>query len=117
MSNVWNLQLLLQGGTNRKEVHLHLWELYLILFYRGHVIDSITFGEMFGEELEVAKADRMQNWIRTPMMQLNPDCYDLAMRRKVNKENKDMDDDEKKKLRLKYLEPIWNLETEIFQFV
>jgi hypothetical protein len=90
---------------------------YLILFYRGHVVDSITLGEMFEEELEVAKADRMQNWIRTPMMQLNSDCCDLAMRRKVNKENKDMDDDEKKKLKLKYLEPIWNLETEIFQFV
>ena len=90
---------------------------YLILFYRGHVVDSITLGEMFGEELEVAKADRMQNWIRTPMMQLNSDCCDLAMRRKVNKENGDMDDDEKNKLRLKHLEPIWNLKTEIFQFV
>ncbi len=90
---------------------------YLILFYRRYIINSITFGEMFGEELEVAKADRMQNWIRTPMMQLNSDCCDLAMRRKVNKENKDMDDDEKDKLRLKHLAPIWNLQSEVVQFI
>ena len=89
---------------------------YLILFYRSHIIDSITFGEMFGEELEVAKADRMQNWLRTPMMQLNLDCCDLAIRRKVNKDNKDMDDDEKNKLRLQKLAPIWKLQNEIMQF-
>ena len=90
---------------------------YLILFYRSHIIDSITFGEMFGEELEVAKADRMQNWLRTPMTFLNLDCCDLTIRSKVNKDNKDMDDDEKNKLRLKHLVPIWNLESEIVQFV
>jgi hypothetical protein len=89
---------------------------YKILFYRRHIIDSIKIAELFEEEREVAKADRMQNWIMTPSMQLNLDCCDLAIKRKINRENASLSDEEKKALRLKRLIPIWDLTNEICQF-
>jgi hypothetical protein len=52
---------------------------YKSLFHRRYIIDSIKIAELLEEELEVAKADRMQNWIRTPTMQYNSDCCDLAV--------------------------------------
>jgi hypothetical protein len=89
---------------------------YKILFYRYHIIDSIKIAELLEEELEVAKADRMQNWIMTPSMQLNLDCCDLAITQKINRENASLSDEDKKALRLKRLTPIWDLTSEIFQF-
>jgi hypothetical protein len=89
---------------------------YKILFYRRHIIDSIKIAELFEEELEVAKADPMQNWIMTPSMQLNLDCCNLAITRKINRENASLSDEEKKALRLKRLIPIWDLTNEICQF-
>jgi hypothetical protein len=89
---------------------------YGILFYRGYIIDSIMFGEMFVEELEVAKADRMKTWNITPTMQLNSDCCDLGILRKIKKDNPTMSDDDKKELRLKRLRHIWDLQSEIIQF-
>jgi hypothetical protein len=89
---------------------------YKILFYRRHIIDSIKIAELFEEELEVAKADRMQNWIMTPSMQLNLDCCNLAITQKINRENASLSDKEKKALRLKRLIPIWGLTNEICQF-
>jgi hypothetical protein len=53
---------------------------YKIFFYRMHIIDSIKIAELLEEELKVAKADRMQNWIMTPLMQFNSDCCDLAVK-------------------------------------
>jgi hypothetical protein len=89
---------------------------YKILFYLRHIIDSIKIAELFGEELEVAKADCMQNWIMTPSMQLNLDCCDLAITSKINRENASLSNEEKKALRLKRLTPIWDLTSEIFRF-
>jgi hypothetical protein len=89
---------------------------YKILFYRYHIIDSIKIAELLEEELEVAKADRMQNWIMTPSMQLNLDCCDLAITQKIDRENASLSDEDKKALRLKRLTPIWDLTSEIFQF-
>jgi hypothetical protein len=54
---------------------------YKIVFHRYHITDSIKIAELFEEELEVAKADGMQNWIMTPWMQLNLDCCNLAIKR------------------------------------
>ena len=87
-----------------------------ILIHWGYIIDSIKIGKMLEEELEVAKADRMKNWNITPTMQLNSDCCELAIVRKINKDNPTMSDDDKKELRLKRLRPIWDLQSEIFQF-
>jgi hypothetical protein len=89
---------------------------YKIVFYRYHIIDSIKIAELFEEELEVAKADRMQNWIMTPSMQLNLDCCNLAIKGRINRENASLSDEEKKGLRLKRLTPIWDLTSEICQF-
>jgi hypothetical protein len=89
---------------------------YKIVFYRRHIIDSIKIAELLEEELEVAKADRMQNWIMTPSMQFNSDCYYLAVKQRINRENVFLSDDDKKALRLKRLTPIWDLTSEIFQF-
>jgi hypothetical protein len=89
---------------------------YKIVFYRYHIIDSIKIAKLFEEELEVAKADRMQNWIMTPSMQSNFDCCDLAMKGRCNRENASLSDEEKKALRLKRLIPIWDLTSEICQF-
>jgi hypothetical protein len=89
---------------------------YKIVFYQRHTIDSIKIAELLEEELEVAKADCMQNWIMTPSMQLNLDCCDLAVIRRINRENASLSDDDKKALRLKRLTPIWDLTSEIFQF-
>ena len=89
---------------------------YKILFYRRTLIDSIKIAELLEEELEVAKADRMQNWIRTPMMQYNSDCCNLVVTRRINRENAFLSDDDKKALRLKRLRPVWDLMSEIFQF-
>jgi hypothetical protein len=87
-----------------------------IVFYRYNMIDSIKIAEPFEEELEVAMADRMQNWIITPSMQLNLDCWDLAIKERINWENASLSDEEKKALSLKRLTPIWDLTSEIFQF-
>jgi hypothetical protein len=74
------------------------------------------FLELLEEELEVAKADRMQNWIRMPTMQYNSDCCNLVVTRRINRENAFLSDDDKKALRLKRLRPVWDLMSEIFQF-
>jgi hypothetical protein len=79
-----------------------------------HIIDSIKIAELLEEELEVAKADRMQNWIMTPLMQFNSDCCNLAVEQRINRENASLNDDDKKALRLKRLTPIWDLTSEIF---
>jgi hypothetical protein len=84
-----------------------------ILFHRGYILDSIYIGELLEEELEVAKADRWQTWIMEPTMQLNSTCYELAIERKINRENANMSDDDKKELRLKRLTRIWGLIDEI----
>jgi hypothetical protein len=89
---------------------------YKIVFYRYDIIDSIKIAGLLEEELEAAKADRMQNWIMTPSMQLNLDCCNLAVIRRINRENASLSDDDKKALRLKRLTPIWDLTSEIFQF-
>jgi hypothetical protein len=89
---------------------------YKIVFYRYHIIDSIKIAELLEEELEVAKADCMQNWIMTPSMQLNLDCCDLAISRRINRENASLSNDDKKALKLKRLTPIWDLTSESFQF-
>ena len=85
---------------------------YKILFYRGHVIDSITVAELIGEELEVAKADRMQAWIRTPMMQWNSDCCGLAIERKINA-NESLSADAKKALKMQRKRAFWNFQSDV----
>jgi hypothetical protein len=87
---------------------------YKILFYQKYIMDSIKIAELLEEELEVAKADRMQNWIMTPSMQYNSDCCDLAVTQRINRENASLSDDDTKALRLKRLTPIWDLTSEIF---
>jgi hypothetical protein len=95
------------GPTGKKCVCTD--EEYKILFYRRHIIDSIMIAELLEEELEAAKADRMQNWIMTPSMQFNSDCCNLAVKRRINRENASLSNDDKKALRLKRLSPIWDL--------
>ena len=85
---------------------------YQILFYNRHVIDSITVAELIGEELEVAKADRMQAWIRTPMMQWNSDCCGLAIERKINA-NESLSADAKKALKMQRKRAFWSLQSDV----
>jgi hypothetical protein len=72
---------------------------YLILFYGLNTLDSITVADIIGQDLEVAQADRMQNWTRTPVMQYNELCCDLAITRQLNKD-KSLDEDAKKAMTL-----------------
>jgi hypothetical protein len=69
---------------------------YLILFYGLNTLDSITVADIIGQDLEVARADRMKNWNITPMMQYNELCCDLAIQRRLN-QDKFLDTDAKKK--------------------
>jgi hypothetical protein len=85
---------------------------YLILFYGLNTLDSITVADIIGQDLEVAQADRMQNWTRTPVMQYNELCCDLAITRQLNKD-KSLDEDAKKAMRMKRLSAIWDLRKEI----
>jgi hypothetical protein len=85
---------------------------YLILFYELNTLDSITVAEIIGQELGVARADRMTNWNMTPMMQYNELCCDLAIQRRLN-QDKSLDADAKKAMRMKRLTAIWDLRKEI----
>jgi hypothetical protein len=85
---------------------------YLILFYGFNTLDSITVADIIGQDLEVARADRMQNWVTTPMMQYNEICCDLAITRQLNKD-KSLDADAKKAMRMERLSVIWDLRREI----
>ncbi len=85
---------------------------YKILFYSDHVIDSIKVAELIGEELEVAKADRMQAWIRTPMMPWNSDCCGLAIERKINA-NESLSADAKKALKMQRKRAFWNFQSNV----
>jgi hypothetical protein len=85
---------------------------YLILFYGLNTLDSITAAKIIGQDLEVARAHRMQNWNRTSMMQYNELCCELAIKRQLNKD-KSLDADAKKAMRRKRLSAIWDLRNEI----
>jgi hypothetical protein len=85
---------------------------YLVLFYGLNTLDSITVADIIGQDLEVARADFMQNWNRTAMMQYNELCCDLAIARQLNKA-KSLDADAKKAMRMKRLSAIWDLRKEI----
>jgi hypothetical protein len=78
---------------------------YLILLYGLNTLDSITVADIIGQDLEVARANRMQNWNRTPTMQYNELCCDLAIQRRLN-QDKSLDADAKKVLRMKCLTAI-----------
>jgi hypothetical protein len=86
---------------------------YIILFDQRHVIDSIKIAELLEEELEVAKADRMVNWIRTPTMQFNYVCCNLAIIRRINQDNASLSNDAKKILRKQRLTAVWDLMNDI----
>jgi hypothetical protein len=58
----------------------------LILFYGLNALDSITVADIIGQDLEVARADCMQNWVMTPSMQYNELCCDLAITSQLNKD-------------------------------
>ncbi len=77
-----------------------------------NTLDSITVADIIGQDLEVARADRMQNWNRMPMMQYNNPCCDLAITRQLNKD-KSLDADAKKAMRMEHLSAIWDLTKEI----
>jgi hypothetical protein len=85
---------------------------YLILFYGLNTLDSITAAKIIGQDLEVARAHRMQNWNRTSMMQYNELCCELAIKRQLNKD-KSLDANAKKAMRRKRLSAIWDLRNEI----
>jgi hypothetical protein len=85
---------------------------YLILFYKLNTLDSITVADIIGQDLEVARADRMKNWNITPMMQYNELCCDLAIQRQLN-QDKSLDADAKKAIRWEGLTVIWDLRREI----
>jgi hypothetical protein len=57
-------------------------------------------------------ADCMHNWARTPMMQYNELCRDLAITRQLNKD-KSLDADAKTVMRMERLSAIWDLMKEI----
>jgi hypothetical protein len=86
---------------------------YLILFHQRHVIDSIKIAKLLEEELKVAKADHMVNWIRMPTMQFNYVCCDLAIIHRINKDNASLSDDAKKILRKQRLTAVWDLMNDI----
>jgi hypothetical protein len=65
---------------------------YLIVLHGLNTLDSITVAGIIGQDLEVARADRMQNWNRTPTMQYNELCCDLAIQRRLN-QNKSLNAD------------------------
>jgi hypothetical protein len=77
-----------------------------------NTLDSITVAEIIGQDLEVARADRMTNWNMTPMMQYNELSCDLAIQRQLN-QDKSLDVDAKKAMRMKRLTAIWDLRKEI----
>jgi hypothetical protein len=77
-----------------------------------NTLASITVADIIGQDLEVAPADRMQNWTRTPVMQYNELCCDLVITRQLNKD-KSLDADVKKAMRMKRLSAIWDLTKEI----
>jgi hypothetical protein len=85
---------------------------YLILFYGLNTLDSIRVANIIGQNLEVALADCMHNWARTPMMQYNELCCDLAITRQLNKD-KSLDADAKTVMRMERLSAIWDLMKEI----
>jgi hypothetical protein len=85
---------------------------YLIPFYKLNTLDSITVADIIGQDLEVARADRMQNWNITPMMQYNELCCDLAIQRRLD-QDKSLDADAKKAMRMEILTAIWDLRREI----
>jgi hypothetical protein len=85
---------------------------YLILFYKLNTLDSIMVAGIIGQELEVARADCMKNWNITPMMQYNELCCDLAIQRRLN-QDKSLDADAKKAMRMERLTGIWDLRREI----
>jgi hypothetical protein len=68
--------------------------------------------DIIGQDLEIARADRMQNWNRTHTMQYNELCCDLAIQRRLN-QDKSLDADAKKAMRMKRLTAIWDLRKEI----
>jgi hypothetical protein len=77
-----------------------------------NTLDSITVADIIGQDLEVAQVDSMQNWVRTPTMQYNEVCCDLAITRQLNKD-KSLDADAKKAMRMERLSEIWDLRREI----
>jgi hypothetical protein len=77
-----------------------------------NILDSITVAEIVGQDLEVARADRMTNGNMTPTVQYNDLCCDLAIQRWLN-QDKSLDADAKKAIRMKRLTAIWNLRKEI----
>jgi hypothetical protein len=85
---------------------------YLILYYKLTTLDSITVANIIGQDLEVTRADRMQNRNITPMMQYNDLCCDLAIQRRLN-QDKALDADAKKAMRMERLTAIWDLRREI----
>jgi hypothetical protein len=85
---------------------------YLILFYELNTLDSITVADIVEQDLEVARADCMTNWNMTPMMQYYELCCDLAIQRRLN-QDKFLDADAKKAMRMKHLNVIWDLRKEI----
>jgi hypothetical protein len=86
---------------------------YLILFNGLNTLDSITVADIIGQDLEVAQADRMQNWNRTPTMQYNDLCYDLAITTRQLNKDKSLDADAKKAMRMQRLSAVWDLRREI----
>jgi hypothetical protein len=68
--------------------------------------------DIIGQDLEVARADRMMNGNMTPMMQYNELCCDLIIQRRLN-QDKSVDADAKKAMRMKCLTAIWDLRKEI----
>jgi hypothetical protein len=97
------------GPVGKKYTCTH--QNYLILFYGLNTLDSITVADIIGQDLEVTRADCMQNWVRTPMMQYNELCCDLAITRQLNKD-KSLDADAKKAMRMKRLSAIWDLKND-----
>jgi hypothetical protein len=77
-----------------------------------NTLDSITVADIIGQDLEVAHADRMRNWNMTPMMQYNELCCNLMIQRRLN-QDKSLDADAKKAMRMKRLTAIWDLRKEI----
>jgi hypothetical protein len=77
-----------------------------------NTLDSITVADIIGQDLEVARADCITNWNMTAMMQYNELCCDLAIQRWLN-QDKSLNADAKKAMRMKRLTAIWDLRKEI----
>jgi hypothetical protein len=85
---------------------------YLILLYGLNTLDSITVADIIGTYLEVARADRMQNWNRRHTMQYNDLCCNLAIQGRLD-QDKSLDASAKKAMRMERLTAIWDLRREI----